>query len=480
MATATDNCDDTPDITWNDVTSQPDLDGPNRTITRTWTATDDCGNAASCDQVITVVDLTPPVISCGPDGEIDCLAEPEFDDPVVTDNCSETTVTCEVEYVRVDAFTEQWIQTCTAYDACRNGPAVCTQTITKYCPAEEFCTLTQGFYGGSGKWNDEPAIDLMERLLTEGGPMVIGVEFTRSVTFAAGDAACINERLPAGTTPMTLPEGFGDQVFDGDAATCDTPTPLPIYDGPRWMNVFLGQTVALAFNLRLDGNLGAWPIEPEFCTVPSLDGPGGECYLNGEEARMWTIPQSVFDYFTNNGYVMPTVDDLFELANKGLAGIDVSPATVADLNWAVDAINRGFDKCACLLPSCPDGMTAMVASFSLGGGTPSALTSGANEPALAGSNLPKEFELQQNYPNPFNPTTRIRVAVPQATSWTLNIYNVSGQLMQSFEGNTGGPTFVDVEWNGKDKHGQPVSTGVYFYRVKAGEFKAVKKMVLIK
>ena len=68
-ATATDNCDLSPDITYSD--SQVD-----NVITRTWTATDDCGNQASCDQIITVEDTTPPTITC-PD-DVDENAMPIF------------------------------------------------------------------------------------------------------------------------------------------------------------------------------------------------------------------------------------------------------------------------------------------------------------------------------------------------------------------------------------------------------------------
>ncbi|MDH3216840.1 MAG: T9SS type A sorting domain-containing protein, partial [Candidatus Krumholzibacteria bacterium] len=481
-ATCSDNCG-AATTTFVDEVSQPDPDCPNKTITRTWTCTDECDNSASCIQIIMVVDQTPPMITCAADKEIICPEEPVFDDPIVTDDCSAVTVTFEDQHIE-NGTSQVWIRTWTAFDACGNGPAMCSQTITQICPSDEFCTLTQGFYSSpNGKWNGESAVDLIARLLTEGGNLVVGVLGTRSVTFGAEDALCINLKLPGGTTPMTLPD-FGDQVFDD--ATCQTPSPLPLYDGDRWMNVFLGQTVTLGLNLRLDSDLGGWELEPEFCTLPALPGPDGILGTEDDEidfggtVQKYTIPQSVFDYFTLMGILTPTVDDLFALANKALAGMNISPTTVNEVNFAVNSINVGFDKCAWVLPSCPAGVSATtVLNLSLVGAQ-SALSSAANEPELAGSNLPTEFELQQNYPNPFNPTTRINVAVPKATNWTLRIYNVSGKLVRSYDGNTGGPAFVDVEWNGKDMRGQPVSTGVYFYRVTAGEFRAMKKMVLIK
>src|SRR4029453_10457666 len=72
-ATATDNCDATPAITFSDVT----LGGScpqELTITRTWRATDDCGNSSTCNQIISVDDSQVPVITCPPNITIECTA----------------------------------------------------------------------------------------------------------------------------------------------------------------------------------------------------------------------------------------------------------------------------------------------------------------------------------------------------------------------------------------------------------------------
>ena len=72
------------------------------------------------------------------------------------------------------------------------------------------------------------------------------------------------------------------------------------------------------------------------------------------------------------------------------------------------------------------------------------------------------------------------MALPEATDWTLRIYNVSGKLVKRFEGSTSGAAYVSVGWDGVSDSGRQVSTGVYFYRIKAGNFTQVKKMVLLK
>jgi uncharacterized repeat protein (TIGR01451 family) len=133
MATATDNCG-TPTVTWSDIEY---LDGCNGTgyIERTWTATDDCGNSASCLQTITVVDDTPPVITCPADVTIEC---DESSDPsntgyaTATDNCGTPTVTyTDVEILGAGRCPQEWVieRTWTATDDCGNS-ASCLQIIT--------------------------------------------------------------------------------------------------------------------------------------------------------------------------------------------------------------------------------------------------------------------------------------------------------------------------------------------------------------
>ena len=98
----------------------------------------------------------------------------------------------------------------------------------------------------------------------------------------------------------------------------------------------------------------------------------------------------------------------------------------------------------------------------------------------AGRNAPTKFELHQNAPNPFNPATTIRIALPAATDWDINVYDVAGRLVKTFDGQAGSAQFVDVRWDGTDNNGSPVSSGVYLYRVRAGQWVDVKKMVLLK
>jgi len=95
------------------------------------------------------------------------------------------------------------------------------------------------------------------------------------------------------------------------------------------------------------------------------------------------------------------------------------------------------------------------------------------------SAVPSGYALDQNYPNPFNAGTVITFNLARETSWTLKIYNVSGQAVRTF-GGSDGQGQVNLSWDGTDQNGRAIPSGVYFYRVVAGEFSAAKKMTLIR
>lgn len=104
---------------------------------------------------------------------------------------------------------------------------------------------------------------------------------------------------------------------------------------------------------------------------------------------------------------------------------------------------------------------------------------GGNGPSFPTANIPTSFALYPAYPNPFNPFTTISFMVPAgAIEWNLNIYNVVGQKVKSYNGNkTGQQT---VFWDGTDDSGNQVASGIYFYKLVAGTHQATAKMTLLK
>ncbi len=94
--------------------------------------------------------------------------------------------------------------------------------------------------------------------------------------------------------------------------------------------------------------------------------------------------------------------------------------------------------------------------------------------------LPTKYDLHQNFPNPFNPQTLIKYDLPEAANVRLEVFNILGQkvttLVNQFE--AAGPK--SVVWDGTDGRGAKVASGIYFYKIAAGDFLATKKMMLVK
>ena len=88
---------------------------------------------------------------------------------------------------------------------------------------------------------------------------------------------------------------------------------------------------------------------------------------------------------------------------------------------------------------------------------------------------PTEFSLSRNYPNPFNPETSISFAIPEAVRVSLSVYNLLGRKVATlYEGMTA-PGYYTVRWDGSN-----MASGVYFYRLQAGDFNCIKKCILMK
>ena len=97
----------------------------------------------------------------------------------------------------------------------------------------------------------------------------------------------------------------------------------------------------------------------------------------------------------------------------------------------------------------------------------------------------KHTALYQNFPNPFNPETWFPYRLSNDANVTFNIYNISGQLVRELDfGKREKGSYLDKRsaayWDGRDQHGRAVSSGIYIYNFRAGEFRASRKMVIVK
>ena len=94
--------------------------------------------------------------------------------------------------------------------------------------------------------------------------------------------------------------------------------------------------------------------------------------------------------------------------------------------------------------------------------------------------LPQAYALRQNYPNPFNPTTTIAYDIPEASHVRISIYNLLGQEVRTLVNSHHEAAYHKVQWNGLTNAGAPVASGMYIYRIEAGEFSAIRKLVIMK
>ena len=96
------------------------------------------------------------------------------------------------------------------------------------------------------------------------------------------------------------------------------------------------------------------------------------------------------------------------------------------------------------------------------------------------SSIPEEFSLGQNYPNPFNPITQMGYSLPQSSKVVISIYNVLGQEIKSLVNKEQDYGYHSVSWDGTDRLGKSVASGVYFTQMRSGGFSQSKKMLLLK
>jgi len=96
------------------------------------------------------------------------------------------------------------------------------------------------------------------------------------------------------------------------------------------------------------------------------------------------------------------------------------------------------------------------------------------------NNLPVDFSLSQNYPNPFNPSTSIKYAIGNRQFVTLKVYDVLGNEIKTLVDEEKPAGTYEVEFNSHSGNVRNLTSGVYFYQIKAGDFVETKKMVLMK
>ncbi|MFC1887356.1 T9SS type A sorting domain-containing protein [Candidatus Cloacimonadota bacterium] len=94
--------------------------------------------------------------------------------------------------------------------------------------------------------------------------------------------------------------------------------------------------------------------------------------------------------------------------------------------------------------------------------------------------IPLVTELSGNFPNPFNPVTNIKFALSQNDHVRIDIYNIKGEKVTTLVDEEMEAAFYTLTWNGTDENQKKVTSGVYFYKMKAGRYTSTKKMIMLK
>ena len=89
-------------------------------------------------------------------------------------------------------------------------------------------------------------------------------------------------------------------------------------------------------------------------------------------------------------------------------------------------------------------------------------------------------KVEQNYPNPFNSSTKIKYILPDKSFVEINIYDINGKLIKILRKRENKHSSNVITWDGTNRIGEKVSSGIYLYEIKSNNFISIKKMNLIK
>ncbi len=280
-------------------------------------------------------------------------------------------------------------------------------------------------------------------------------------------------------------------------------------DADNYIDILVGCSDGTVWNLQNDHSGSFIPTKVH---IGVLSDPASVAItdINGDNIGDFAVTHSVNDYlftYLNDGNGTYTVDKAYVLTDNPLT------VTFADVNS-----DNEDDILVCI------GTTAEIelylnqgaGTFSLDtaytcGGTPKDLTfadfdgDGYLDMAAAsyttdmaavlmsrlsmilsaeGDNtdgiLSNGFSLEQNYPNPFNPETKIEFALPEGSNVKVEIFNILGESVTVLVDEYMTAGVKEITWNGMDSSGQPVTSGIYFYRITTDQYTNSRSMVLLK
>ena len=350
-----------------------------------------------------------------------------------------------------------------------NGCSISRDFNMQPCMAENYCTYTQGFYGneggadcnvdGKGRSAEEMMTEAMNQL---GGSTLLGYgNINFELTLRDVTSKDIFNMLPGGKTPAAM-KGYA--TYSQPTTWKHAPLSTKRASYGRIENNLLSQTMTLMFNLELNPGLGSRTLDGQYLITAESRDCGTNLALPYSQ-QYTIIPQSVLDYLSSN--YSRDVNGLFQLANDMLGEKEelilssgrknntyhVSPA---DITMAVDAINRGFDKCRIFIGFENDMETLTNARGGYG-------------PTFAGTVEIEEADLFEEiqtinvtaYPNPFAGKLSIDFTSYEDTQATVEIFDLQGNRVEVlFDGEAERGVVYQMEFDASELPAQ-----MYIYRI---------------
>lgn len=275
------------------------------------------------------------------------------------------------------------------------------------------------------------------------------------------------------------------------SATQATGEPTPLIAGSAQSFTITGLTAGTTyyFAIKVADEVPNWAAISNVVSAATVDNiaPAAINDLSvltgsnsGELVLSWTATGDDGDIGRASSYIIAYSPDTVSATSWGRAALWGSPPTPSTPGQKQTVVLTGLvpaqhywvamkvvDDAANM--SAISNITQGVSGFNFGAGTGDEF-----------AQTPTEFEVAQNYPNPFNPTTTISYAVPKAAHVSMAVYNVLGQLTTILVDADKQAGSYTVVWDGTDRSGRTVSSGIYMYRLQAGNYTASKKMLLMK
>ncbi len=293
---------------------------------------------------------------------------------------------------------------------------------------------------------------------TVNGTITVGPVATEPLPGKSYSGGVTNATVPSGGSLTLAPNSYNIVTLDGGGT-------LKLTSGDYFMN-----------ELRYPGSAAVIEID-----LSSGDPVTINVVSNlqlGKEVEIRLLPNGEADsklvtFFTLQSTAMSVGREAYFLGNLNAPNAIVTLLKNSQLRGAICA-NEIIIERDCLF-------LHHESSGSLPGPGNLPKTFGEDEEEVTSDQSPvTSYELQQNYPNPFNPSTGISFQLPVVSEVSLVIYNLNGQVVKSLVAGKLVAGQHEIMWDGRNEFGGRVASGVYVYRLKAGEFVAKRKLVLMK